>query len=177
MIGMQIHFPSAERRNVMFSSLLVCMSVSDITKKRVKGFSWNFQDISDMAHGTHWNILRIICFISWVQDFSYFFCSGVGVGRSGSISKITKIMSVDFHEIFRTGRPWHQAVGACSGSRSGYRILKIFFLWKGVGVREQHQKNKITDFLEIFSIGRIRFVGVGVGMGLGVCGRFGGLGC
>ena len=44
--------------NIMFSSLLVCLSVINITEKRMSGY--NFQDRPDMAHETIWNTFGML---------------------------------------------------------------------------------------------------------------------
>ena len=59
---------------VMFSSLsvaclFVCLSVSNITEKRLKGFSWNFQGRWDLIQGTIGNIFRMFHLTPWTQDF------------------------------------------------------------------------------------------------------------
>ena len=47
---------------VVFSvaCLFVCLSVSNITDKRLNRFSWNFQDRGDLIQGTIGNILNSV---------------------------------------------------------------------------------------------------------------------
>ena len=63
---------------VMFSSLsvaclFVCLSVSNITEKRLNGFSWNFQGRWDLIQWTIGNIFRMFHITPWTQDFSLTF--------------------------------------------------------------------------------------------------------
>ena len=59
----------------MFSSLLVCLyvclSVRNITDKRINGFSWKFRDRWDLVHRAFWDILGMFhCTPQITQDFS-----------------------------------------------------------------------------------------------------------
>ena len=47
---------------VCLSVLFVCVSLDNITEKRVNGFSWNVRDRSGMVDGTIWNHLGSVTF-------------------------------------------------------------------------------------------------------------------
>ena len=49
--------------------LSVCLSVSNITEKRLNGFSWNLQGRWDLIQGTIRNIFRMFHSTPWAQDF------------------------------------------------------------------------------------------------------------
>ena len=55
--------------------LSVCLSVSNITKKRLNGFSWNLQGRWDLIQGTIRNIFRMFHSTPWTQDFPPLFRS------------------------------------------------------------------------------------------------------
>ena len=70
---MYVQLPSYLAK-VMFSScpllcLFVCLSVSNITGKRLNGFSWIFQDRWDLIQGTIGNIFRMFHLTPWTQEF------------------------------------------------------------------------------------------------------------
>ena len=52
-----------------FMCLSVCLSVSNITEKRLNGFSWNFQGRWKLIQGTIGNIFRVFHLTPWTQDF------------------------------------------------------------------------------------------------------------
>ena len=87
---------------VMFSSLsvvlYVCLSVSNIAKKRKNGFSWIFQDMSHIKQGTVWNILGLPI-SPWIQDFLFFGFYGESMSVSNILHK-----RMDFHENYTIGR-------------------------------------------------------------------------
>ena len=49
------------------------MSVCNITGKRMSGFSWNFQQRSDMRPATIYNIFGMLWLTSWIQGRFFFF--------------------------------------------------------------------------------------------------------
>ena len=49
--------------------LSVCLSVSNITEKRMNGFSWYLQGRWDLIQGTIGNIFRMFHLTPWTQDF------------------------------------------------------------------------------------------------------------
>ena len=84
----------------------VRLSVSNIAGKRLKGFSWNFQDMSGMIHGTFWNILGMLRLTPWWQGFFFY----VFLRKPVSVSNITgKLMN---------GFPWNfqQRLGLRQGT-------------------------------------------------------------
>ena len=57
-----------------FVCLSVCMYISNITKRRLNGYSWNFQGMWDFILGTIGNIFTMFVSTPWTQDsFFYFF--------------------------------------------------------------------------------------------------------
>ena len=55
--------------SLSFACLFVCLSVSNITEKRLNGFSWNFQSRWDLIQGTIGNIFRMFHLTPWTKDF------------------------------------------------------------------------------------------------------------
>ena len=51
----------------LFVCLSVCLSISNITEKRLNGFSWNFQGRWDLIEGTIGNICRMFHSTPWTQ--------------------------------------------------------------------------------------------------------------
>ena len=49
--------------------LSVCLSVSNVTEKRLNGFSWNLLGRWDLLQGTIGNIFRMFHLTPWTQDF------------------------------------------------------------------------------------------------------------
>ena len=56
---------------VMFSSLLVGLSVSNIMGKHMKGFLWNFQARSSKIQGTIWKKLGVLCLTPSIEERRY----------------------------------------------------------------------------------------------------------
>ena len=54
---------------VRWPGFSVCLSVSNITGKRLNGFSWHFQGRWDLIQGTIGNIFRIFHVTPWTQAF------------------------------------------------------------------------------------------------------------
>ena len=48
-------------------------SISHIVEKRVNGFSYNFQDESDIRQGTIWNVLEMLRLTPWTQGICFYF--------------------------------------------------------------------------------------------------------
>ena len=74
------YFYHRRAAKVMFSYLMIfksaclcvfCLSVSNITGKRVGGFSWNFHDMLGKIKGTIWKILMRLT--PWIQGHFFYF--------------------------------------------------------------------------------------------------------
>ena len=75
-----IFITSAERRWLCFHLFwfFVCLSVSlcvsNITEKRVNGFSWNLQGKWNLVQGTIWEVFGMFYWTPWTQEnFSHIF--------------------------------------------------------------------------------------------------------
>ena len=77
------------------------------------GFSLNFQDTSDMTHGTIWNILDLSRLSSWMQGF---------LRDAMLINNITETWMNRFHGIFRKGRTSHKKQETISNILGMFRI-------------------------------------------------------
>ena len=53
----------------IFVGLCVCLSVSNITEKRVNGVPWDFQGKWNLVQGTIWNIFGMFCLTPWTQEY------------------------------------------------------------------------------------------------------------
>ena len=104
-------FVTSAMAKVMFSSLSValsvclsaclsvCLSVSNITGKRLNGFSWFFQGKWDLIQGTIENIFRMFYYIPSTQAFLSTFRRNPWL-----LTALQKNGWTDFHEIFTKGR-------------------------------------------------------------------------
>ena len=92
---------------VMFSLLSVALSVrlsvSNITEKRLNGFSWNLQGRWDFIEETIVNIFNMFHLTPWTQDFFPLFRSNPCL-----LAALQKNGWTDFHEILRNRRTWHR---------------------------------------------------------------------
>ena len=66
-------YPRLNGEVYVFTSVgwFVCLSVSNITGKRMNRFSWNFQDRSSNIQGTIWKMLGVLCLTPSIQARSY----------------------------------------------------------------------------------------------------------
>ena len=101
---------------IMMSSLYVCLlvslSLSNITGKRVNRFTWNLQNRSDLVQEMIWNIYGMFRFTPCIQDYDL--CSFWGAHvREQHYEKTRQWI---FFEIFRTGQIWD-------------REYSVIFLW------------------------------------------------
>ena len=100
------------RRFVYLSvCLFVCLSVSNIARKRINGFSQNFQDRWDLVQGIFWNILGMFHVTFCILFFFFFFFLGGGGGGGGGgnpwfLATLWKDSWKDFHKIARAGWIW-----------------------------------------------------------------------
>ena len=61
------------------------VSVSNILRKGMNGFSWNFQQSLHMGQVTNWNILGMLWLTPWIQDWFFHFldpCLLVMLGKT-----------------------------------------------------------------------------------------------
>ena len=98
----------------MFSSLLVsrfvclsgclfvCLTLSNITGKRMDRFSWNFQDTMGKIQETIWYISWMVCFTPLYTGFLFIFFQG----NQCLWASLRKNGWTDFREFFRKGRTW-----------------------------------------------------------------------
>ena len=86
-----------------FVGLSVRLSVSNITEKRLNGFSWNFPGRWDFIQGTIGNIFRMFRLTPWTQDFFPTFSE-----QSMPLSSIAEKQLNRFSWNFRIGRSWHR---------------------------------------------------------------------
>ena len=85
----------------LYCVLRKSVSVTNITGKRMNGFSWNFQQRSDMRQGMIYNIFGMLRLTSWIHG-RFFLLRG-----SVFVSNVMENEWTDFHEFFMKcqGRP------------------------------------------------------------------------
>ena len=97
--------PNGEGYVFMTVSLWVGLSISNITGKWLKGFSWNFQDTTNMTPSTVWNILGMFHLTPCIQEL-FFFVLFFFFHLSGPclLATLQTNGSTDLHQIFGRGR-------------------------------------------------------------------------
>ena len=126
----------------------VCLSVSNITEKRLNGLSWHFWDWWDLIHGTIGNIFMIFHSTPWTQDFFPIF-SEECMPFSSIAEKRLNGFSWNFQK--RADLTQGAICNTLGMLRLIPRVLGWFFYFKDPCLFVILWKNGWTEFHEIFT--------------------------